>query len=88
MLIRIVKEFSLDLLNAEFYSSLADTMFRFLRLYIFGLCIVAISFNIFDAESGGFSELLISMMPFYLRGLIMMGLFLIVAYSKTQRFSE
>jgi hypothetical protein len=77
MLNRIVKEIRLDLLNTEFYSSLADTMFRFLRLYIFGLCIVAISFNIFDAESGGFNQLLISMMPFYLPGLLMMGLFLI-----------
>lgn len=72
----ICDKIRVSLLEADVYSVLANPMLRFLRLYIFGLCIVFISYTVFTSGELAFGALLIIVMPFYLPGLIMLGLFM------------
>tara|TARA_R110002072_G_scaffold20841_3_gene75150 strand:- start:20684 stop:21643 length:960 start_codon:yes stop_codon:yes gene_type:complete len=67
----------ISLLEADQYAVLANPMLRFLRLYIFGLCIIFASYTVFTSGELAFSVLLILMMPFYLPGLVMLGLFML-----------
>ena len=72
----ICSKIRVSLLEADVYSVLANPMLRFLRLYIFGLCIVFISYTVFTSGEEAFGALLIIVMPFYLPGLVMLGLFM------------
>ena len=77
MLNKIARSIEINLLHTEVYSVLANSMLRFLKLYIFGMCVITMSFIVFTSGELGFDSLLIIMMPFYLPGLILMSLFLI-----------
>lgn len=74
----------ISLLEADHYAVLANPMLRFLRLYIFGLCIIFASYTVFTSGELAFSSLLIVMMPFYLPGLFMLGLFML-PYNRFKR---
>lgn len=74
----------ISLLEADHYAVLANPMLRFLRLYIFGLCIIFTSFTVFTSGELGFSEMLLLMMPFYLPGLIILALFML-PYNRFKR---
>lgn len=76
-LARIVERIRIDLLNAEFYSSLANVMVRHVGLYIFGLCILSVSYIVFTEGALGAGEMMLLMMPWYLPGLIIIILYLI-----------
>lgn len=67
----------ISLLEADAYAVLANPMLRFLRLYIFGLCIVFTSYTVFTSGALAFSIMLIIVMPFYLPGLLMLALFML-----------
>ncbi len=66
----------ISLLEADVYAVLANPMLRFLRLYIFGLCIVFTSYTVFTSGELAFTVMLIIVMPFYLPGLFMLALFM------------
>lgn len=66
----------ISLLEADVYAVLANPMLRFLRLYIFGLCIVFTSYTVFTSGALAFSDMLVIIMPFYLPGLVMLALFM------------
>lgn len=74
----------ISLLEADVYAVLANPMMRFLRLYIFGLCIIFASYTVFTSGELAFSALLVVMMPFYLPGLFMLGLFML-PYNRFKR---
>ena len=74
----------ISLLEADHYAVLANPMLRFLRLYIFGLCIIFASYTVFTSGELAFSALLVLMMPFYLPGLFMLGLFML-PYNRLKR---
>ena len=76
-LVRIVDQIRIDLLNAEFYSKLANAMVRMVGLYIFGLCILSVSYIAYTAGELGVGEMMLLMMPWYLPGLIIIGLYII-----------
>lgn len=76
-LISIVREIKLDLLNAEYYSTLANVMVRHVGLYIFGVCIIALSYISFTEGELGAAEMALLMMPWYLPGLFIISLYLI-----------
>lgn len=73
-----------SLLEADQYAVLANPMLRFLRLYIFGVCIIFVSFTVFTSGELGFSALLVLMMPFYLPGLFILTLFML-PYNRFKR---
>ncbi|MFT5012211.1 MAG: hypothetical protein ACJAX5_003305 [Patiriisocius sp.] len=74
----------ISLLEADQYAVLANPMLRFLRLYIFGLCIVFASYTVFTSGELAFSVMLLILMPFYLPGLLMLGLFML-PYNRFKR---
>ncbi len=76
-LMTITQKIRIDLLSAEIYSTLANSMVRHVGLYIFGVCIIALSYITFTAGALGPSEMLVAMMPWYLPGLIIISLYLI-----------
>ncbi|MGV0034367.1 MAG: hypothetical protein ACNYPE_05175 [Candidatus Azotimanducaceae bacterium WSBS_2022_MAG_OTU7] len=76
-LVRIADKIRIDLLNAEFYSTLANAMVRLVGLYIFGLCILSLSYIAYTEGELGPSEMLLLMMPWYLPGLIIISLYII-----------
>ena len=76
-LIQIVKIIRIDLLETEFYSSLANAMLRFVGLYIFGLCVITMSFLVFTEGEDDAPRMLIIMMPWYLPGMVLMGVYLV-----------
>jgi hypothetical protein len=76
-LVRIVDRIRIDLLNAEFYSILANVMVRHVGLYIFGLCIISVSYIVFTEGELGAGEMMLLMMPWYLPGLIIISLYVI-----------
>lgn len=67
----------ISLLEADQYAVLANPMLRFLRLYIFGLCIIFASYTVFTSGELAFSVMLLLVMPFYLPGLFMLALFML-----------
>lgn len=67
----------ISLLEADHYAVLANPMLRFLRLYIFGLCIIFTSYTVFTSGELAFSAMLLVMMPFYLPGLVILALFML-----------
>lgn len=75
-LMRVVRKIKIDLLNAEFYSTLANAMVRHVGLYIFGVCLISISYIVFTEGELGPREMLVAMMPWYLPGLIIISLYL------------
>ena len=76
-IIQITQAIRIDLLNAEFYSSLANVMVRHIGLYIFGVCIIALSYIVFTEGELSATEMLMLMMPWYLPGLIIISLYLV-----------
>lgn len=80
----VSKRVRISLLEADHYAVLANPMLRFLRLYIFGLCIIFASYTVFTSGELAFSALLVLMMPFYLPGLCMLGLFML-PYNRLKR---
>lgn len=76
-LMEICEKIRVSLLEADVYAVLANPMLRFLRLYISGLCIVFASYTIFTAGTLSLGSMLIVVMPFYLPGLFMLGLFMV-----------
>ncbi|HIG43987.1 MAG TPA: hypothetical protein EYQ14_26165 [Gammaproteobacteria bacterium] len=76
MLLKICDNIRLDLLQTDFYSNLANVMFRFLKLYIFGLSVIILSYTMITAGAVSFPELLIMMTPFYVPALSL-GLYLV-----------
>jgi hypothetical protein len=74
----------ISLLEADHYAVLANPMLRFLRLYIFGLCVIFASYTVFTSGELAFSALLVLMMPFYLPGLFMLSLFML-PYNRFKR---
>ncbi len=76
-LIQIVKIIRIDLLETEFYSSLANAMLRFVGLYIFGLCIITMSFLVFTEGEDDAPRMLVIMMPWYLPGIVLLGVYLV-----------
>ena len=76
-LMRVVQKIKIDLLNAEFYSTLANAMVRQVGLYVFGVCIISMSYIVFTEGALGPKEMLIAMMPWYLPGLIIISLYLV-----------
>ena len=76
-LFAIAKNIKIDLLNSEFYSSLANVMVRHVGLYIFGVCIISMTYIVFTEGELSASEMMVLMMPWYLPGLIIISLYLI-----------
>lgn len=76
-LMRIVKIIRIDLLNADFYSQLANPMVRHVGLYIFGLCIISLSYIVFTEGTLTTGEMFVAMMPWYLPGLIIISLYIV-----------
>ncbi|MFT7221637.1 MAG: hypothetical protein ACI8Z1_003259 [Candidatus Azotimanducaceae bacterium] len=76
-LMRIVQRIRIDLLNAEFYSTLANAMVRHVGLYIFGVCIISLSHIVFTEGELSAAEMMVVMMPWYLPSLVIISLYLI-----------
>jgi hypothetical protein len=76
-LVRIVDRIRIDLLNTEFYSTLANAMVRHVGLYIFGLCIVSLSNIAYTEGELGAGEMMLMMMPWYLPSLVIISLYVI-----------
>ena len=76
-MLKVVRQMRIDLLNSEFYSTLANVMVRHIGLYIFGLCIIFLSRLVFTEGSISITDMLLIMMPWYLPGLIIISLYLI-----------
>ena len=76
-LVRIVDRIRIDLLNTEFYSTLANAMVRHVGLYIFGLCIVSLSNIAYTEGELGVGEMMLMMMPWYLPSLVIISLYVI-----------
>ena len=77
-LVRIVDRIRIDLLNAEFYSTLANARVRHVGLYIFGLCIVSLSKIAYAEGELGAGEMMLMMMSWYLPLLIIITLYVIL----------
>jgi hypothetical protein len=76
-IMKVAQKIRIDLLNADFYSTLANILVRHVGLYIFGVCIISLSNIVFTEGTLGASEMLVAMMPWYLPGLIIISLYLI-----------
>ncbi len=76
-LMKVVKKIRLDLLSADFYSNLANVMVRHVGLYIFGICIVSLSYIVFTEGELTAGEMMVLMMPWYLPGLFIISLYII-----------
>ena len=74
---RIAQNIRIDLIRADFYSTLANIMVRNVGLYIFGLCIISLSYIVFTEGTLSFSAMLLLMMPWYLPGLILIACYLV-----------
>lgn len=74
---KIVEKIQINLLETDSYSTLANPMLRFVGLYIFGLCVITISFLIFTEGEYGFGRMMLIMSPWYLPGLLLMSLYMI-----------
>ena len=74
---RVARRIRLDLLAADFYSTLANVMVRHVGLYIFGMCIISLSYIVFTEGALGTAEMLLAMMPWYLPGFLVISLYLI-----------
>ena len=76
-LVKIAKKIRIDLLSADFYSNLANVMVRLFGLYIFGVCIVSLSYIVFTDGELTTGEMMVLMMPWYLTGLFLISLYFI-----------
>lgn len=76
-LMRIIAIIRVDLLHADFYSTLANSMVRHVGLYIFGVCIISLSYIVFTEGELSVGEMMLIMMPWYLPGLIIISLYII-----------
>ncbi len=76
-MMRVVKHIRIDLLNADFYSTLANSMVRHVGLQIFGICLISFSYIIFTEGQLGWLEMMVVMMPWYLPGLVIISLYLV-----------
>ena len=76
-LMRVVRKIRIDLLNSEVYSTLANSMVRIVGLYIFGVCVISMSYIVFTEGALGPTEMLVAMMPWYLPSLILISLYLV-----------
>ena len=74
---QIAKIIRIDLLETEFYSTLANVMIRFVGLYILGLCVITMNLLVFTEGEIGGTQILIQLMPWYLPGLLLMSLYMI-----------
>ncbi len=77
VLMRVVQSIRIDLLSAEFYSTLANVLVRHMGLYIFGVCIISLSHIVYTDGALSPGEMLLVMMPWYLPGLIIISLYII-----------
>jgi hypothetical protein len=77
ILYKITNSIRIDLLQPEFYSLLGNVMLRFLKLYIFGICVITFSFNIFIEGKLDSSNMILGIMPYCIPGLFMLGLYMI-----------
>jgi hypothetical protein len=80
----IANRIRISLLEAEFYSTLANVMVRFVGLYIFGLCIISFSYIIFTEGELAATDMMVIMMPWYLPGLVIISLYLL-PYNRFRR---
>lgn len=76
-LIQIAKIIRIDLLETEFYATLANVMIRFVGLYILGLCVITMNLLVFTEGEIGGTQILIQLMPWYLPGFLLMSLYMI-----------
>ena len=76
-IMKVVQTIRLDLIDSDFYSTLANIMVRHVGLYIFGMCIISISYIVFTEGALGPAEMLVAMMPWYVPGLVIIILYLI-----------
>lgn len=76
-LVKIAKKIRIDLLSADFYSNLANVMVRLFGLYIFGVCIVSLSYIVFTDGELTAGEMMVLTMPWYLPGLFLISLYFI-----------
>ncbi len=76
-LMKIVRKIRIDLLASDFYSNLANVMVRHVGLYIFGVCIISLSYIVFTEGELSAGEMMVVMMPWYLPGLFIISLYLI-----------
>ena len=83
-LMRVTGQIRIDLLDSEFYSTLANSMVRHIGLYIFGVCILTLSYSVFTDGELTTTEMMFIMMPWYLPGLIIISMYL-VPYSRFRR---
>ena len=74
---KIARKVRIDLLETDFYSTLANPMLRFVGLYIFGLCVTTMSFLVFTEGEYDIGQMMLIMMPWYLPGLLLMSLYMI-----------
>ena len=83
-LLEVCSRIRISLLEADQYAVLANPMLRFLRLYIFGVCLIFVSFTVFTSGELGFTAMLVLMMPFYLPGLFILAMFML-PYNRFKR---
>ncbi len=76
-LTQIVRKIRVDLLDTEAYSTLANAMIRFVGLYIFGVCVITMSYLVFTEGETGAAEMLLIMMPWYLPGFVLMSIYFV-----------
>lgn len=76
-LVHVARLIRIDLLNADFYSTLANVMVRHVGLYIFGVCIVSLSYIVFTEGELSATEMLLLMMPWYLPGILIISLYML-----------
>jgi len=74
---KITDRVRINLWEREFYSVLANPMARFFALYILGLCVITASFLVFTEGEYGAGEMLVTMMPWYVPGLVFMSIYLL-----------
>ncbi|MBL4681857.1 MAG: hypothetical protein JKY88_14190 [Pseudomonadales bacterium] len=77
MLYRIADQIKIDLLQSDAYTILGNVMLRFIKLYIFGICVITFSLNIFVEGKMGTGQMMLELLPFILPGVLVLGSLLI-----------
>jgi len=74
----VARQIRVDLLNADFYSVLANAMVRSVGLCIAGVCIITLSYIAYTADDELTTlEMMALLMPWYLSGLVVVSLYLL-----------
>jgi len=77
MLYRIADQIRIDLLQSDVYTILGNVMLRFIKLYIFGICVMTFSLNIFVEGKVETGQMILELLPYILPGVLVLGLLLI-----------